>query len=65
MLRVLQESEGVVQPGSPLLELGDPSLLDIVVDVLTSDAVHDQARCAACRSSAGAAIGRCEATCAW
>jgi HlyD family secretion protein len=37
---VIQESEGVVQAGSPLLELGDASALEIVVDVLTSDAVH-------------------------
>jgi HlyD family secretion protein len=39
VLRVLQESEGVVQPGTPLLEVGDPSALEIVVDVLTTDAV--------------------------
>ncbi|MBW2463132.1 MAG: hypothetical protein JRH11_15890 [Deltaproteobacteria bacterium] len=39
MLRVIQESEGVVQAGSPLLEIGDASHLEIVVDVLTSDAV--------------------------
>ncbi len=43
VLRVLQQSEGVVQPGTPLLELGDPAALDIVVDVLTSDAVHVKA----------------------
>jgi HlyD family secretion protein len=40
VLKVIQESEGVVQPGAPLLEIGDPSALEIVVDVLTSDAVH-------------------------
>lgn len=39
VLQVLQESEGVVQPGTPLLSVGDPSALEIVVDVLTSDAV--------------------------
>lgn len=39
VLRVLQESEGVVQPGTPLLEIGDPEALEIVVDVLTTDAV--------------------------
>jgi HlyD family secretion protein len=39
VLRVLQESAGVVQPGSPLLELGDLKALEIVVDVLTSEAV--------------------------
>lgn len=40
VLRVILESEGVVQPGTPLLEVGDPTALEIVVDVLTSDAVH-------------------------
>jgi len=40
VLRVLQESGGAVQPGMPLIELGDPGALEIVVDVLTSDAVH-------------------------
>ncbi len=39
VLKVLQESEGVVQTGVPLIELGDPNALEIVVDVLTSDAV--------------------------
>jgi HlyD family secretion protein len=40
VLRVLRQSEGVVQPGEPLVELGDPSSLELVVDVLTSDAVR-------------------------
>jgi len=40
VLKVLHESEGVVQPGTPLLEVGDPAALELVVDVLTSDAVH-------------------------
>lgn len=40
VLRVLQESEGVVQAGTPLVEVGDPAALEIVVDVLTSDAVR-------------------------
>jgi HlyD family secretion protein len=39
VLRVMQESEGVVQPGTALLEVGDPEALEIVVDVLTTDAV--------------------------
>lgn len=39
VLRVLQESAAVVQPGTPLLEVGDPRNLEVVVDVLTSDAV--------------------------
>ena len=40
MLKVLHESEGVVQPGQPLLELGDTSQLEAVIEVLTADAVH-------------------------
>jgi HlyD family secretion protein len=40
VLRVLRESEGAVQPGTPLLEIGDPKALEIAVDVLTSDAVR-------------------------
>ncbi len=39
ILRVLHESEGVVQPGTPLLEIGNPMVLEVVVDVLTTDAV--------------------------
>lgn len=39
VLRIMQESEGPVPAGGPLLELGDPAALEIVVDVLTSDAV--------------------------
>jgi len=37
VLRVNQESEGVVPVGAPILELGDPQNLEIVVDVLTAD----------------------------
>jgi HlyD family secretion protein len=39
VLRLFQESEGVVQPGTPLMEIGDPAALEAVVDVLTTDAV--------------------------
>ncbi|MDD9938632.1 MAG: HlyD family efflux transporter periplasmic adaptor subunit [Myxococcales bacterium] len=39
VLKVFRQSEGVVQPGTPLVEVGDPAALEIVVDVLTSDAV--------------------------
>jgi HlyD family secretion protein len=39
VLRVLQESATAVMPGQPLLEVGDPANLEIVVDVLSSDAV--------------------------
>ncbi|HSO38849.1 MAG TPA: HlyD family efflux transporter periplasmic adaptor subunit, partial [Labilithrix sp.] len=40
VLRVLQKSAGVVQVGAPLIEVGDDSLLEVVVDLLTIDAVH-------------------------
>jgi HlyD family secretion protein len=40
VLRVLQESETVVAAGQVLLEVGDPDALEVVVDVLTRDAVH-------------------------
>lgn len=43
VLRVAQQSEGPVQAGAPLLDLGDPSRLEIVVDVLTTDAVRIEA----------------------
>ncbi len=39
VLKVFRKSEGVVRAGTPLLEVGDPKALEIVVDVLTSDAV--------------------------
>lgn len=40
VLKVTQESETVVQPGTPILEIGDPRDLEIVVDVLSTDAVE-------------------------
>ena len=40
VLRVLQESEGIVALGTPLLEVGNASDLEVVVDVLTTDAVQ-------------------------
>jgi HlyD family secretion protein len=42
VLRVLQRSEGVVQAGTPLLEVGNPEVLELVVDLLTTDAVRVQ-----------------------
>ena len=38
VLRVLQESEAAVAVGTPILEIGDPRNLEVVVDVLTTDA---------------------------
>jgi HlyD family secretion protein len=40
VLKVFQESEGVVQGGMPILEVGDPAALEIVVDVLSQDATR-------------------------
>jgi HlyD family secretion protein len=40
VLRLLQESEQVVIAGTPLIEVGDPENLEIVVDLLSSDAVR-------------------------
>lgn len=40
VLRVLQESEGVVAAGTPILELGDPRNLEIRVELLSEEAVQ-------------------------
>jgi HlyD family secretion protein len=40
VLRVREESDRVLLGGTPLLELGDPSAIEIVVDVLSADAVR-------------------------
>jgi HlyD family secretion protein len=40
VLRVLQESEGPVAAGTPLLEIGDPARMELRVDLLTSEAVR-------------------------
>jgi HlyD family secretion protein len=39
VLKVAQESESAIAVGASLVELGDPADLEVVVDVLTSDAV--------------------------
>lgn len=46
VLRVVTQNEGVVQPGSPLVEIGDPRALEITVDILTSDATLVKSGCA-------------------
>lgn len=40
VLNILQQSEGVVQPGMPVIEVGDPAALEIVIDVLSQDATR-------------------------
>jgi HlyD family secretion protein len=40
VLKLLAQSEGMVQAGTPLMELGDPAQLEVVVDILTEDAAQ-------------------------
>jgi HlyD family secretion protein len=40
VLRIPERSERVVAAGTPLLEIGDPARLEIVADLLSSDAVR-------------------------
>ncbi len=40
VLRLIQQSAGVVNAGTPLLEVGDLAALEVVADVLTEDAVR-------------------------
>lgn len=40
ILKVLRECEGPVETGEPLLEVGDPTALEVEVDVLSADAVQ-------------------------
>jgi len=39
VLQVLAESEGIVASGTPLLEIGDPGKLEVVTDLLSTEAV--------------------------
>ena len=43
VLQVIHESEGVVAAGEPLIEIGDPEDLEIVADLLSTDAVKVEA----------------------
>ena len=40
VLKTIQESEMVIPAGTPIVEIGDPTNLEIVVDLLSSDAVR-------------------------
>ena len=40
VLRVLHESEGVVRAGEPLIEIGNPQDLEIIIDFISADAVR-------------------------
>ena len=39
VLRIHEKSERIISAGSPLLDIGDPSAIEIVIDVLSSDAI--------------------------
>jgi HlyD family secretion protein len=47
VLKMVQESEAVIAAGTPIVEVGDPANLEIVVDLLSSDAVRIRAGSAA------------------
>ncbi|NTU54567.1 MAG: HlyD family efflux transporter periplasmic adaptor subunit, partial [Chlorobiaceae bacterium] len=40
VLRLLEKNEKVVLAGTPLVEIGNPRLLEVVIDVLSTDAVR-------------------------
>ena len=40
VLKIIQESETVVQAGTPLIDIGDPRDLEVVADLLSTDAVE-------------------------
>jgi HlyD family secretion protein len=40
VLKIVQDSEAVVQPGAPLVDIGDPNDLEVVADLLSTDAVQ-------------------------
>jgi len=39
ILKIYRESEGVVQSGEPLIDIGDPEKMEVKVEVLSADAV--------------------------
>lgn len=40
VLRIFEKSERIVGAGTPLLEIGNPGMMEVVIDVLSSDAVR-------------------------
>ena len=40
VIRIIQESEGVVSPGQPLMEIGDANAIEVEVELLSPDAVQ-------------------------
>lgn len=53
VLKIHSESEQVVPPGKPLIDIGDPSNLEIVVDLLSREAVRVETGAAALVDSWG------------
>jgi HlyD family secretion protein len=43
VLKIIQDSEAVVQTGAPLVDIGAPSDLEVVADLLSTDAVQIEA----------------------
>jgi HlyD family secretion protein len=43
VLKIIQDSEAVVQTGAPLIDVGDPFDLEVVADLLSTDAVQIKA----------------------
>jgi HlyD family secretion protein len=39
ILKIYRKSEGIIQPGEPLIDLGDPQKLEVKVEALSTDAV--------------------------
>jgi HlyD family secretion protein len=39
VLRIVQDSEATVPAGAPLIEIGDPADLEVIADLLSTDAV--------------------------
>ena len=58
VLRVAERSERIVAAGTPLIEVGDPASLEIVIDVLSSDGsmIHPGDRVRLAEWSAGADV---------
>ena len=40
VMKIIQDSEAVVPAGAPLVEIGDPSDLEVIADLLSTDAVQ-------------------------
>jgi len=40
ILKIIQESEAIVHAGAPLIDIGDPADLEVVADLLSTDAVQ-------------------------